>query len=929
MAKEMMIVFVYDTECCQKEEDDPADAVLYFHPTWVSDTQKFSLCGQLMGTVHFLRETFGKANVISLQNGKFVLKEFGRFVLAVGTDRNISQSLLEHRAELLSSLVRLFHCDIQTIYDQFSASGQYKNISEKLYHIFETYLPILQYNGNIFQNMPISKLPKSASNIFLEAMHTLQSCQRTAGVLGGSILYHNKIIATQLYSKLVKNLILTDPHRIKCTAESLPVKFHVPIGCQLITIYIPQSEYDELVLNSERIQTQCANQENGTTAHVVNGVNAYPPIQFKKKIMKRDKSIVFTNIPEEHSEHSEGTSTAVATTSSEKTDTDRSNNELKNNENQLKFTPQPATVRPNHLPLRFKNITSKDIPESGFSSSITFDEQDSFPQFIGRTSVCSTPMTENKVLHGNILPICSNPFNEKNAIPNNNSSRSIIINEPQSIINNKPITPKENKNTNQEMSERKFFEVSDRFLNNTAPNPFGQQVARNSLVDITEAFRKFSKHLSLRPISTGFTNFMHECDYIADGKVYSYGKSSNDHGVQDDLSIDYDADAIDDIVPNNRYRTITDPTYPVFNSYGKPISRFLFDEIVNQQTENDNNNKNLNAINFNSFDDQPQTIRNDLKLADNELKVEKAIKSLEKSQVPPTNNINRKSLSLPLKSLTNNGDPKHNINNVPPPEASNTKNIFDKPEERRKLTGIQLTPLITKLSILAMNDDRSNSFSSWDTTPGMELATPLDSVKLFRRRSSVKGDETDQIRSTLENKSSTECSDDGELKKVELFICGQNNMTMLLVMKENFGQKHEHIQAMFDVCVSKLPRLETNLNQILNVNMNGDKTDGGYSFFCVDQEWDTLSRGGPWSNSDLSSIEYVRHDLQSNPKLHSIIVRGDESVIYAHQNIGANVFYKQSAQSLCGGLPPPVDAMGTISKHARRSLERDHFVILF
>lgn len=104
----------------------------------------------------------------------------------------------------------------------------------------------------------------------------------------------------------------------------------------------------------------CANQENAVNN--VNGINAYPPIQFKKKIMKRDKSIVFTNIPEEHSEHLEGTS-------SEKIDTDRSNNEVKNNENQLKFTPQPASVRPNHLPLRFKNITSKDIPESGFSSS--------------------------------------------------------------------------------------------------------------------------------------------------------------------------------------------------------------------------------------------------------------------------------------------------------------------------------------------------------------------------------------------------------------------------------------------------------------------------------------------------------------------------------------------------------------------------------
>lgn len=192
----MMIVFVYDTECCQNEADDPVDAVLYFHPSWVSDTQKLSLCGQLMGTVHFFRENFGKTNVISLQNGKFVLEEFGRFILvcesvylscttfrrqtlkellflfvsyclqAVGTDRNISQSLLKHRAELLSSLFRLFHRNIQTMHDQFSATGQYKNLSEKLYHIFETYLPILQYNGNIFQNMPISKLPKVKCCLF-------------------------------------------------------------------------------------------------------------------------------------------------------------------------------------------------------------------------------------------------------------------------------------------------------------------------------------------------------------------------------------------------------------------------------------------------------------------------------------------------------------------------------------------------------------------------------------------------------------------------------------------------------------------------------------------------------------------------------------------------------------------------------------------
>lgn len=76
-----MIVFVYDRECCKDEADDPVKAVLYFHPSWVSDVQKLSLCGQLMGTTHFLHETFGKPKMICLQSGKFVLKEFGRFIL--------------------------------------------------------------------------------------------------------------------------------------------------------------------------------------------------------------------------------------------------------------------------------------------------------------------------------------------------------------------------------------------------------------------------------------------------------------------------------------------------------------------------------------------------------------------------------------------------------------------------------------------------------------------------------------------------------------------------------------------------------------------------------------------------------------------------------------------------------------------------------
>jgi len=76
-----MIVFIYDTARCCKEEDDPAEAVLYFHPAWVSLTQRLALAGQLMGVHHFLATSFSAPSSITLQGGKFVLKRFGQYVL--------------------------------------------------------------------------------------------------------------------------------------------------------------------------------------------------------------------------------------------------------------------------------------------------------------------------------------------------------------------------------------------------------------------------------------------------------------------------------------------------------------------------------------------------------------------------------------------------------------------------------------------------------------------------------------------------------------------------------------------------------------------------------------------------------------------------------------------------------------------------------
>ena len=156
----MNIVFVYDLEKCQSEHDDPITAVAYFHPSWVSDVHRLTLCGQLMGVSQFLNLNFTEAKMIALQSGKFILTSFGRFVLAVGTDRNISDAALTYRSYLLASVVKLFHKNLETVYEQcMGSSSNYKTVTDKFYHIFETYLPLLQHQGSVFNSLPMLKMP--------------------------------------------------------------------------------------------------------------------------------------------------------------------------------------------------------------------------------------------------------------------------------------------------------------------------------------------------------------------------------------------------------------------------------------------------------------------------------------------------------------------------------------------------------------------------------------------------------------------------------------------------------------------------------------------------------------------------------------------------------------------------------------------------
>lgn len=58
---------------------------------------------------------------------------------------------------MLCSLLGFFHNDLQTVGDIYKT---HETFSAKLYHMFETYLKILLYGGNIFSNILTVQIPK-------------------------------------------------------------------------------------------------------------------------------------------------------------------------------------------------------------------------------------------------------------------------------------------------------------------------------------------------------------------------------------------------------------------------------------------------------------------------------------------------------------------------------------------------------------------------------------------------------------------------------------------------------------------------------------------------------------------------------------------------------------------------------------------------
>ncbi|XP_024877372.1 uncharacterized protein LOC112458155 isoform X1 [Temnothorax curvispinosus] len=875
MAKEMMIVFVYDTAKCCKEEDDPAEAVMYFHPAWVSLTQRLALAGQLMGVHHFLTTSFSAPRSITLQGGKFVLKKFGQYVLAVGTDRNIHDWILERRADTLESLLKFFHCDLVQILE--SLNNDRNRFTEKLYQMFETYLPILQHSANLFSNIPVIKLPKSASNIFLEGMQVLQHCQEINGILGGALFYNNKIVSTQLGADLTKQIVITDPYRIKAPAERIPTEFHLPIGVQLLQVYIERKQFAKLMqeANNERYYNSCLDTvtkkilQRKTVSKT--GVKE-PPITSG---MKRDTSKIFT-VPEEGELDSTNYPPAPA----------------------QYVSSVPLAVK-HDSPIRRKQEIKSERPKGGVTANPL------------TPSVCATPLKDvDRVLHGNAMLICSSESGGENEglRSSSKSDDDDIPDVVKEALRCKRLNKLRNATSKKKLIKRK--------------DPDRKSM---SLSDLTSL---------IKPRLNGIPRArQQELDKI----LCKLNEVSPD---------DPNSPRRKFTRSNMRHsRTIVDPCYPVFRYDGLPVSQSLYEQYIASHCEELRDNDGVHERRSDDDNLQSKSLPSDLTSA--KLPINSSRNSITKDDREECakpgydkskQETYKRSMSLPLKPLNvvaevSNGDDRRKSTS----ECGGAGSSFEFPQ-RRKLDGLQLTPLMSKLSLLA--DERTSGFCSRETTPSefrdlsgfsggaTVTATTTTTNQLIRQKlESVEkeaSDGEDELEEDWVNKDEpTAC-----LVKTELFLCGYQNMVLVLLMENGTANNPDLIHALWHTCVSTLGKLESRLQQCLEP-MPSTENKELYSILNVDPQWDTVQRSGLWGVTELDIVSCLHDRFTQARSLTDIIVRTEDTVVYGNQSGGVEVFYQQAvAPGTFAALPTPADLMGIVALKAKRRLERDHGIVL-
>jgi len=166
----------------------------------------------------------------------------------------------------------------------------------------------------------------------------------------------------------------------------------------------------------------------------------------------------------------------------------------------------------------------------------------------------------------------------------------------------------------------------------------------------------------------------------------------------------------------------------------------------------------------------------------------------------------KRSMSLPLKPL-NVVNEVHNSDDWRKSTSECGGSLYEFPQ-RRKLDGLQLTPLMSKLSLLA--DERTSGFCSRETTPsefrdlsgfsgGITTTTTTTTTttnQLIRQKLESVEKETSDGEDELDEDWINKDDPTACLEKTELFLCGYQNMVLVLLMENGTANNPDLIHTL-------------------------------------------------------------------------------------------------------------------------------------
>jgi hypothetical protein len=411
---------------------------------------------------------------------------------------------------------------------------------------------------------------------------------------------------------------------------------------------------------------------------------------------------------------------------------------------------------------------------------------------IEASSKCSTPIKDvhlNKLLHGKALSICSKTNGDEvkmQTVTANNKLDLTVPGKVQDILSSE---------THQTEKSKKKKSKASNFILNYCENG----VHSLSLNDLHQSPQISSNRIPM--------------------KCYGFGLPRLTQEMMDDSN---EYSPIKNFPPGkNFYNTISDPLHPVFRYDGLPISRSLYNEklahhyqLLDMERSDEsspgggmsrNSFTNLVSSAAVKYDTKPEDYdtlsSTGLKLEQNDDKSITENAELCSNKEEPVDRqqitsfkqeVYRRSLSLPLKTIiTNdyeNGDMRER-------STSYTAGVLESATVKTRIVGIPVTPLMSKLSSLAI-EEKTSGFCSRDTTPGelRDVSFPgtndTSSVLEFTRRKVI----SRKREAELEQEDSSECAE--APRSAVLYLCGQQSMSLFLLLEEGLGQDPDLIHCL-------------------------------------------------------------------------------------------------------------------------------------